>query len=69
MKKIKLGDNVLVTDDAGVIVGVDVGTGLYAVGEEHVEALEEAFQPPLGVRGVVTWSEAAEALGIVPQGF
>jgi len=68
MKKIYLGDYDLVTDETGRIVGLDVGTGLYAIGAEYVEALEATFQPPLGVRGVVTWSEAAEALGIAPQG-
>jgi hypothetical protein len=64
MNIIHTGDFSLVTTADGLVVGLSVGTGWYAIGETHAEALESYLNPPLGIRDIITWAEAVEALGV-----
>ena len=64
MKVLNLGEVALVVTGDARIVGMNIGTGWYAVGEGNAEAVEAAVVAPLGVRGEVSPAEAFEALGV-----
>lgn len=63
MRKIDLGTAALVVNDLGVLVGLNIGTGWHAIGEEWAEPLAECVRPSLGIRDVITLEQAFEALG------
>jgi hypothetical protein len=64
MKVLNLGDVALVVTGDARIVGFEIGTGWYAVGDGNIPVVEAAVNPPLGVRGEVTLDEVFEALGV-----